>query len=1046
MSLTDQNQRRRFALVIAGLPEVYYSMSSSGLSSVSAIGANLAGVTRTFQEAITSVSDYAAEIDPIGGVGAYQPITVSLAVDRRGGSNEPGTVFSRLGPRASGASHAFLEEPIAHTDSLPITVDVDRDLTGVYSAGDLCHINAETFRVSGAAGGGSPTLTFDQRGVGETPIQDHQLGLGGTNKPELTDQVVYWRGRRASIWVSSGRSDGSWGDWVELMRGFLDQTPKVEDGLLISLEVVPLTAMVDEGLTGGVSRQTTLLHGFHDFEAGKGDTFEWAAGIGWGGISPQDMPNIVGDGAALWVIHGGANNQVDTGGHDHPELFDITLQKADGSTYEGHPRLGEMMVYYRLAGGAVGKDLLRVTSYIYQGANLIGYVFNINVHHQDFDPFQHGYNLPIVELHRYTVAEGVMLWPNDFIEGYNSASPADQTGLDGGFLKWAMREADGELYWDLTPHVDNSLKAAVYTYTQWPAWLGWQGGQLPEYYAPNGPQLPVAAEQQMVVPIDLATSGSEEYPRLWPHPRSANEAILYPRQWQQQELSRQSYRFRDYALGWWQPSEKRLLIAEQIAGIPSAAGAGLYIVSVRSFSRRRDEEITQYLRVTHQTAVTYDGSTVGYRLHLHRRQRARLEPVVDWASRSTESSALISAAVMFEDESPGEVLLTLLESGGGGQINGTYDTTSLGLNIDSGFIDEDSFLALGSGTRISNMTFSLAGDDVEIRDIFESVLKSIGAAMVLRRTSTAGERLQLTLVPVGMEDSQRSTQTITAGDWLADPPPSWGVYEAQVNQITVAYDYDAEEAEFRGEVVINNERAINAYSQERLSLELSLYGATAEELGQNTADIYSALRPVFSRIFRLGSDPVRLWRGVVGFGVGHLLEVGAYVTVSSPELRGYADSYGVSSGIGMVRSVRQALTGEGVEVEILHYDFGSAGWNVSAELASIVDVDTIEVENFTFARGTSPIGQLRYDVDLFSVGDVIDYIPPGDEDNPTTLTIDSITGNQITFTAAHGIASAVGHIEPTTYDTAASQHQARAYLADSAGTLGTAGDDGQEYL
>jgi hypothetical protein len=68
-----------------------------------------------------------------------------------------------------------------------------------------------------------------------------------------------------------------------------------------------------------------------------------------------------------------------------------------------------MMVYYRLAGGAVGKDLLRVTSYIYQGANLIGYVFNINVHHQDFDPFQHGYNLPIVELHRYTVAEGVML-------------------------------------------------------------------------------------------------------------------------------------------------------------------------------------------------------------------------------------------------------------------------------------------------------------------------------------------------------------------------------------------------------------------------------------------------------------------------------------------------------------------------------------------------------------------------------------------------------------------------------------------------------------
>ena len=70
------------------------------------------------------------------------------------------------------------------------------------------------------------------------------------------------------------------------------------------------------------------------------------------------------------------------------------------------------------------------------------------------------------------------------------------------------------------------------------------------------------------------------------------------------------------------------------------------------------------------------------------------------------------------------MLLTLLESGGGGN---NYDTTGVGLNISSTFIDEDSFLALGSGTRISNMTFSLTGDDVEIRQIFENVLRSIGA-------------------------------------------------------------------------------------------------------------------------------------------------------------------------------------------------------------------------------------------------------------------------------------------------------------------------------
>jgi hypothetical protein len=1042
VSLTDQNQRRRFALVIAGLPQVYYSGSSTGLSSVSAIGSTLAGVARTFSESIISVSDYGAELEPIGGVASYQAITISLAVDRRGGASEPGTVFSRLGPRATGASHAFLLEPISHTDTTPITVDTDRDLSAVYSAGDLCHIDAETFRVSGTTGGASPTITLDQRGVGETPIQDHQLGLAGSNKPELTDQVVYWRGRRASIWVSSGRSDGSWGDWVELMRGFLDNTPEVDDGVAITLQVVPLTAMVDEGLTGGVSRQTTLLHGYHDFEEGVGDTFEWACGIGWGAFNPQDMPNIVGEGAATWSSHA-ANNIVDTGGHDHPTIFDITLQTADGQPYTEHPRIGSIFLRYRNADGTSSTITLRVDAYHYHGADLEGYELDQNVHTYNFGPFQHGYLTPVLELHRYTIPSGVRLWPAEFIAGYNAASPADQTGLAGGFLKWAIRETEGLLYWDLTPHIDAPLRAAVYTYSSWAAWLG---DELPKYYGANGPQLPLAPVQQMVLPIDPATSGAETYPRIWPDDRSLNEATLYPREWRQQELSRQSYRFRDYALGWWQPSERILLISEQIAGIPSAAGAQTFFVSIRSYDRRRDEEITQYVRATHQTAVTYDGATVGYRLHLSRRQRTRMVPVVDWASRGTESRAIVSSSVRFEDASPGEVLLTLLESGGGGGINGTYDTTGVGLNISSTFIDEDSFLSLGSGTRISNMTFSLAGDDVEIRDIFESVLRSIGAAMVLRRTSTAGARLKLTLVPVGMEVATRVSQTVSAGDWLADPPPSWGVFEASVNQLQVAYDYDEDEAEFRGEVTINNERAINAYSQERLSLDLSLYGATAEELAQNTADIYSALRPVFTRIFRIGSDPVRLWRGTVGFHLGHLLEVGAYVQVSSPELRGYGDSYGVNAGVGMVRSVRQSLTGEGVEVEVLHYAFGSAGWNVAAELKTITNATTIEVENFTYGRGQSPTGVTRYDVEFFSVGDVIDYIPPGDEDSATTLTIASISGNEITFSAAHGIASAVGHIEPTTYDSAPASHQARAYLADAAGTLGTAANDGQEYL
>ena len=64
MSLSDKSQKRRFALVIAGLPEVYYSHSSEGLTSVPAIGNALSTIAgsrlRSFKNSIINVTDYGA--------------------------------------------------------------------------------------------------------------------------------------------------------------------------------------------------------------------------------------------------------------------------------------------------------------------------------------------------------------------------------------------------------------------------------------------------------------------------------------------------------------------------------------------------------------------------------------------------------------------------------------------------------------------------------------------------------------------------------------------------------------------------------------------------------------------------------------------------------------------------------------------------------------------------------------------------------------------------------------------------------------------------
>jgi hypothetical protein len=126
MSLTDRSQKRRFALVIAGLPEVYYSHSSEGLTSVPAIGNALSttpgSTLRTFKESVVNVTDYGANLDPLGGVASYTPITVSLVIDRNGGDSDPGVILSRIGPRASGASHSFLIDGINHSDSTPSSI------------------------------------------------------------------------------------------------------------------------------------------------------------------------------------------------------------------------------------------------------------------------------------------------------------------------------------------------------------------------------------------------------------------------------------------------------------------------------------------------------------------------------------------------------------------------------------------------------------------------------------------------------------------------------------------------------------------------------------------------------------------------------------------------------------------------------------------------------------------------------------------------------------------------------------------------------------
>jgi hypothetical protein len=108
----------------------------------------------------------------------------------------------------------------------------------------------------------------------------------------------------------------------------------------------------------------------------------------------------------------------------------------------------------------------------------------------------------------------------------------------------------------------------------------------------------------------------------------------------------------------------------------------------------------------------------------------------------------------------------------------------------------------------------------------------------------------------------------------------------------------------------------------------------------------------------------------------------------------------------------------------------------------------VTIYHYVFSN-TNLLGESVKDSEFFKVDDVVDYVLEGDHDNSITgLTIQSIVDNgasaTITFTAAHGISSAGGTLEPAVYTSAVADQKLDAYIANSSGVLG-ASDDGKEF-
>ena len=460
------------------------------------------------------------------------------------------------------------------------------------------------------------------------------------------------------------------------------------------------------------------------------------------------------------------------------------------------------------------------------------------------------------------------------------------------------------------------------------------------------------------------------------------------------------YDIRGFALGWRDRDEPYILVQDSL-GLPTEADGNLYAIQIKI-----GEDVVNAL-ATHEEDV---GGAYLLHLDMNISENRRLPPFGDWLGEG--SPIEISKGMIITRRPAGEVILQLLESGGGGAINGAYDLQLTGCNLSASMIDEQSFLSLNSASGITDWMFSLPADELTLREILDPMLKTMGACIVMNRDSF---NPRISLVLLGHEADEDQT-ALSDSDFLASKPPYWSNFEDIVTQFKFRYDMHQEEPTTR---IVNNYDAINRLAGETKSMDLDLYGITSDILGgTNASDFLENFLPTYARLFRLYGQAVRMWHLSIGTGKGLALDVGSYLKITSAFLKGYTDAYGVSNKIAMVQSISIDLMGEGTELKLIHLGDSSPSWNASAKIATIVNTTIIEIESDFYSDA---------DISYFKAGDIVDYVLQGSEATVLTKTIASINGNQITFTANHGM-SAGGIIQPTTYLNAQSHHTKRAYI------------------
>ena len=1009
--MTDPRIGRSLAwrLDIAGLATRYYGGQAppTTVAYTDVHGA----VNYTDVDAVLDVSAITAALDEVGGVIRHDPVTVRLAArDVRTSSgvlDHPVRTLRRIG--ADGATYATgLYTTIEHAVASP-EIYATSDVTGWPSPGVL-HIGQEAFGYAGTAGAGlgSWRFTGTTRPLMESRYDRHTVSARTGRQPSVVSEVVYWRGRRARLYVAPVLGRALTGaDYVEHWTGIIDTEPTLAgDGMTITISIAPLTSVLSRPIDAAVD-PGELVQAWHYFDGETGhsvkrlDQWPQEEAIDRARIYAGPGPSVAMDGADIY-----------------DDVFDFTRSF-------NHPR-----------GWQPGGNTARIIGIVAPGTAFI-------------DPA----DLPVV-------AAIVPLQPR--LTEFSYCSLIDDLDPTTFLAEWPRRWWDCAAVgapWQLAADQLNSWATEtnkgiggrwhtvrlVYRNEGWVMLARRNSTLHGNFSAGGGPRNGGAFPSIVDCRPPLARLGGDS---LWAgvsmfrrdQPARAYEVDAFgagatytitagaddPDDEFEVEGLRQA---------WYQGGERYFLATTDLY-----SGASGNVQWVKATATMHGTVRSVSLPVIGSVAQLDPlGNIVGYR-HEVRRDLVTAAHTV-WQEWDGPAVTLEPSVRVYADD-PIKMLLMLLLSGRGGQVNDpVYDTLPVGLNLSSD-VDIPSFLAVGAANALSSRVIDIPRG-ATVLSIFEPILKSIGYAIGVTYRA-ASLRHYVTLVRLGVPSVADAVASITDADCTRDGMVSSRIDGRVIRAYRIECNFSGDDADAKPTVpvtYVDSDAVGESGGDAGETLTLPLRGVT---FAGSPSDIQlellgSIVQPLRARLGRprLRYD-LTVWSDqVLGVTIGSTVLLTSTRAALQDGTEGVTD---LPCRVVEIRAdIQRAVTRLGLMAMPLRGGAKSGGYVPAMRVSGVTSPTVVVVESNAYTATVHPVtGAAQLDPFLFLAGDDVSCVPVGNWSGRVTTSLVSVVGTTITTTAPHGLA--IGDtIRHDDYAAATVAVQAYAYLSSDADQLG-AGD------